>query len=176
MENTANDDGLLTISEGALNTSTTFSGVISNNTGAFSSNSAAQIVVALTKVGNGTFSLTGTGSNYGGPTNISAGAIAAASLAVEGTAGGVGSSIGASNNSASNLVFSGGTLIYTGASATTDRNFTISPGVQADFNVSTAATTLNMSGVAVTTTGGITKDGAGALILTGAHTPIPVRL
>src|SRR5262249_17953112 len=55
-------------------------------------------------------SLTGV-NTYTGVTTINAGVLAVTTLAN----GGVSSSIGASSNAASNLVFNGGTLQYTGA-------------------------------------------------------------
>jgi fibronectin-binding autotransporter adhesin len=68
VQNQSGTPGTATISEGALNTNTTFSGsLIANGTD----------VIALTKVGTGTFGLTGANS-YTGPTTISAGTLALA--------------------------------------------------------------------------------------------------
>ena len=59
--------GTVTLSVGALNTDTTFSGTIVANTTS---------ILALTKTGTGTFTLTGTANNYNGLTTISGGRLA----------------------------------------------------------------------------------------------------
>ena len=82
---------------------------------------------------------------------------------------GVASGIGLSTNAASNLVFGGGTLRYTGGNTTTDRNFTINPGQSANWDVANAATTLTLTGSASASTGGLQKLGNGTLILSGSH-------
>ena len=64
-------------------------------------------------------------------------------------------------------VFNGGTLQYTGATASTDRNFTINAGKTATFDVST--NNLTVSGVSTATTGALTKIGSDILTLTGAN-------
>ncbi len=153
--------GTITLSIGALNTSTTYAGIIANNS---STAVGSANVLALTKVGSGVLTLTNT-NYYSGPTNLSGGTLAVAVLANGGTASG----IGQSSNAASNLNFLGGALAYTGGTTSIDRNFTAAAGTQADFNVSSAATTLTISGAA-STAGGLTKDGPGTLILTGGHT------
>src|SRR5262249_17715354 len=63
-------------------------------------------------------------SNYHGSTTLMSGILSVNSIAN----GGANSSIGASDNTAGNLVFSGGTLRYTGGSTSTDRNFTATNG------------------------------------------------
>ncbi len=79
------------------------------------------------------------------------------------------SSIGVSSNAASNLVFGGGTLRYTGGNTTTDRNFTVNSGQSAKWDVANGATTLILSGGAAASTGGFQKLGAGIVVLTGAQ-------
>ena len=118
----------------------------------------------FTKTGAGTIVLGGT-SNYTGVTTIQSGTVSVAALAN----GGVASPLGASTSAASNLVFDGGTLQFTGANANTNRGFTINPGKTAVIDVLNAASSLTIAG-AGTGAGALTKIGAGALTLAGANT------
>jgi fibronectin-binding autotransporter adhesin len=91
------------------------------------SNLDADDVIAVTKSGSSTWALNSTNSNYTGITTISGGVLEVASLAN----GGSNSSIGASTNAATNLVFgaSSASLRFIGSSSvTTDRGFTTSSG------------------------------------------------
>ena len=92
-------------------------------------------VLSLNKVDAGRWILSGTNS-YTGATNISGGTLQVTTLAD----GGSNSSIGASGNGAGNLLLgNGATLRYAGASASTDRRFTIngtSAGHGASLNAS----------------------------------------
>ncbi len=74
----------------------------------------------ITQNGTGTTTLTGNNSNTG-PTTLVAGALNVNTLPNGSTNG----PIGASSNSAGNVVFSGGALRYSGAGTTTDRLFSI---------------------------------------------------
>jgi fibronectin-binding autotransporter adhesin len=66
--------------------------------------------------------------------------------------GGSNSSIGASANSAANLVFNGGTLKYVGTGSSTDRLFTIGPvGATLDSSGSGAVNFTNVAGTIATT-------------------------
>ena len=99
-------------------------GIQQNSTGTFTI--ASQLVdnggaIGFTKAGTGTVALTATNSTYTGPTVVSQGTLAVASI----VNGGVASSIGASTADSSNLVLEGGTLRYTGSGATSDRGFTL---------------------------------------------------
>ena len=132
-----------------------FSGILANGTGTLS----------LTKVGAGTQTLTGA-NTYTGVTTVNGGVLSVSTMA----AGGVASGIGAATNAAANLVLGGGTLQYTGASVTTDHNFTLTLGTVSGINVSTAGTNLLVTGQSAATTGGLTKTGAGTLSFTGANT------
>ena len=58
---------------------------------------------------------------------------------------------------------------YTGATARTDRNFTINAGQTATFDVSNSGANLTISGASTATSGSLTKLGAGTLTLTGAN-------
>ncbi len=145
----------LTLSLGNGNGSGTFSGVLENPSSTLN----------LTKAGSGTQTLSGN-NTYTGVTTISAGTLSVATIGNGGVAG----NLGQATNAAANLVLSGGTLLYTGASASTDRNFTLTAGTTSTISVSTAATTLTMSGASTSTTGALTKAGDGTLTLTGNNT------
>ncbi len=80
----------------------------------------------VTKTGAGTWILTNPNSTYTGITTISGGVLGVDKL----SDGGFASSIGASSSAAANLVIgNGSTLRYTGSGDTTNRLFTLSPGV-----------------------------------------------
>jgi fibronectin-binding autotransporter adhesin len=100
------------------------------------------------------------------------------STAASGTAGtnvsstiGTGNGLGLSTNAATNLVFDGGTLQYTGSTAISDRAFTINAGKTATIEVTTAGQSLTLVGATGTATdGALTKTGAGTLTLSGNST------
>jgi autotransporter-associated beta strand protein len=137
----------LTIGTGA---DSTFAGIISGSGG------------SLIKDGTNTLTLSGV-NTYTGVTTLSAGTLSVATIGNGGVAG----NLGQATNAAANLVFNGGTLSYTGATASTDRNFTINTGDTATINV--AANNLTMSGASTNTNGAITKTGTGTLTLTGTN-------
>jgi fibronectin-binding autotransporter adhesin len=116
----------------------------------------------IQKRDNGTWTLSGSNS-FTGATTITSGVLVANTLAN----GGSNSSLGAATTAAGNLVFDGGTLRYTGATATTDRDFTIIDGKAAVFDVTQAGTTLTFDRIQGSTVAGnrsITKNGAGTLL------------
>ncbi len=115
---------------------------------------------SLTKSGSGTLVLTGANSHTG-VTTISGGVLSVSTLGNGGVAG----NLGAASNASSNLVLNGGTLRYTGATASSDRGFTLQSG---GGTIDVASADLTLSGVA-TGPGALTKTGAGTLILTGAN-------
>ncbi|MCL1633627.1 autotransporter-associated beta strand repeat-containing protein [Luteimonas sp. SX5] len=119
----------------------------------------------FTKTGAGTLTLANAGNDYVGVTNIAAGTLAVNTLAN----GGLASGIGAASSASSNLSLSGGgRLDYLGGTVSTDRGFTLGTG-NGRIGVAQAGSTLTMSGIA-TGTGGLFKDGAGTLVLSGNNT------
>lgn len=113
---------------------------------------------ALIKTNTGTLTIN-TVNAYTGPTLISNGVVEVAVLAN----GSQNSSLGASDNSAANLVVDGGTLSYLGATATTDRAATLGAN-GGTLGVASGGTALTVSG-ALTGAGPLTKSGAGTLTL-----------
>jgi len=105
-----NATGTKTISEGALNTDTTFSGAIGGGSG----------TIALTKVGTGTLTLSGNNS-YSGGTTISAGKIQITNA----SGSGIGTAAISVNGGTSATL--GGTGIATGA-VTVDNGSHLAPG------------------------------------------------
>lgn len=142
---TVNGAGNITIGS-----ATSSFGTIYNSTGAGN----------VTYNGTGTLTLNDGGDTYSGVTTISSGTVSVNTLANGGSA----SSIGNSSNAAANLVLGGGTLSYTGATVSTDRNFTLT--ANSGVNVTTSAANLSLLG---TNTGAfnLTKGGAGTLTLGG---------
>jgi len=116
----------------------------------------------ITKISTGVALLSGD-NTYTGPTTINAGSLNIAALAN----GGNSSPIGASANTAGNLVLGGGTLVYTGSTVSTDRAFTLTSGTNSTINVSTSSTILTIGGAAASSTGSLTKAGNGTLVLSG---------
>jgi fibronectin-binding autotransporter adhesin len=133
---------------GGNNSSTTFAGVISGSGG------------SLTKVGTGTLTLTGTNTYTGGNT-FREGTVSVSTIGNGGSSGG----IGGAGNGIAFMVFDGGALQYTGASASSHRSYTINAGKMAIWDVTT--NTLTLTGASAVTTGGLQKKGAGTLVISG---------
>jgi len=140
--------------EAAGSTTLTVNGIIANN---------GSGTGALTKTGGGTVALTAA-NTYTGATTISGGTLSVGTIGNGGVAG----NLGQAGNAATNLVFDGGTLEYTGSTATSDRAFTINAGKTATINTANGLTLAGATGAA--TDGALTKTGAGNLTLTGAGT------
>ena len=98
-------------------------------------------------------------STYTGDTTISSGSISVSAINNAGNPGNLGGG--------TNIVFDGGTLQYTGANANTDRNFSITAGKTAFFDITT--NNLTISGSSLATTEGLTKSGLGTLALAGTN-------
>ncbi|MBZ0091606.1 MAG: autotransporter-associated beta strand repeat-containing protein, partial [Sulfuricellaceae bacterium] len=141
--------GSATLTSGGDNSTTAFSGVIGGSGG-------------LTKSGSGSLTLSGS-NTYTGVTTLSAGTLSVGTIGNGGAAG----NLGAATNAAANLVLGGGTLQYTGADASTNRNFTLTAGTTSTFDVT--ANNLTISGASTNTTGALTKAGSGTLTLAGAN-------
>lgn len=117
----------------------------------------------LIKRGTGSLALNTTGNDFTGGVLIEGGSVIIGSLSNAGTA----SPIGAGAAAPANLVLSGGTLSYTGGTATSSRGFTIG-AAESGIEVTNAAANLTLSGTPAATAGGLVKKGAGTLTLTGS--------
>ncbi|MFZ5494973.1 MAG: beta strand repeat-containing protein [Verrucomicrobiota bacterium] len=163
---TNNPDGA-TISGGTLGLGANRTFTIGDSTATTSDLAISSVIsgtsFGISKQGAGTLVLSGANS-YTGATTLSAGTLSISDVAN----GGVASHLGQSTNAAANLVFDGGTLSFTGATDSTDRNFTINTGKTATIEVANAAANLTISGASTSTNGALTKTGDGKLTLTGA--------
>ena len=121
----------------------------------------------LTQAGAGKLTLSGANTFTGGVSlsDLSGSVLSVATIGNGGVAGG----LGQADNAAANLVFAGGALQYTGASASTDRSFTINAGKTATFDIASGSTTLTISGASAASSGSLTKTGPGTLALAGTH-------
>ena len=116
----------------------------------------------LTKQGSAILTIA-TANDYTGPTVLSGGTVIVTNLAN----GGQASPIGMSSSAASNLVFAGGQLSYTGPTATIDRGYTVS-GAGGGF---ATVNDLNLTGpVAASLGGSFVKAGSGRLTYLGGGT------
>ena len=134
-----------------------------DNTSASAMSGVVSGAGSLTKAGSGTLTLSGA-NTYTGGTTISAGTLSVGTIGNGGVAG----NLGAATNAAANLVLGGGTLQYTGLTASTDRNFNLIAGTNSAIDVTT--NNLTLAGASTDTTGALTKTGAGTLTLSGANT------
>lgn len=161
--------GALQIGNGGTTGSLTTTAITNNATLAFnrSNGLAFSNVISgtggITQAGAGTTTLSG-GNSFTGVTKITQGTLSVATIGDGGVASG---NLGSATNAASNLVFDGGTLQYTGSTASTDRNFTINTGKIATIEIS--ANNLTIAGASASTNGGLTKTGNGTLTLSGSN-------
>ena len=118
--------------------------------------------IGLLKTNSGTVTILAT-NTYTGVTVIGSGTISVAYL----PNGGLASPIGAASNNTNNLLFTGGTLAYSGPSASTDRGMTLK-GSGGTFTV-TNGTTLTLAGT-ITGSGGFTLNGGKLTVGTGGST------
>jgi len=118
--------------------------------------------VNLTKTTSGTVTLTGV-NTYTGITTITLGMLSVGTIG-NGSAGG--SNLGNASNLAANLVFTAGTLQYTGGPSSTDRSSTLT-AITVD--VTNPSTILTMAGATNVAAGALTKAGSGTLNLAAAQ-------
>ena len=152
--------GAVTLINGSINGTT---GTLSGTSYSMQNGNVSAILAgtgALTKTTAGVVTLSGV-NTYTGRTTINAGILSVASIGDGSVAG----NMGAASNVATNLVLGGGTLQYTGASATTNRNYVLTAGTTSVIELTTS--NLTISGASTNTTGGITKKGSGTLTLSG---------
>ena len=97
----------------------------------------------LTKTNSGTLTILAT-NDFAGPTVIAGGTVSVPVIANSG----VPSPLGAADSGPGNLIFSCGTLRYTGSSASTDHGVTLNSG-GGTFEVSSNTTTLTLSNIIV---------------------------
>ncbi|MCW3090064.1 MAG: C-terminal target protein, partial [Ferruginibacter sp.] len=177
---TSNTVGTSVLTVGNNNTSTTYSGVISNGT------TPATMIVSLSKNGNGTLILSGS-SSYSGATTISSGALSINTIQnVSGGNSSLGAPITVSNGTI--IIGATGILRYTGSGHSSNRVInltgsgstldasgsgllTLTGGVIGNtFNLELSGTgNGNEGGVINTTSGGVTKSGNGKWTLSGAN-------
>ncbi|MEY2498569.1 MAG: fibronectin-binding autotransporter adhesin [Verrucomicrobiota bacterium] len=158
----SSDSGTLSLTNAGTVTGATF-GLTLAGAGNGSVSSIIGITTGgLTKTGAGTWTLSGA-NTYTGVTTLSGGILSVGTIGNGGVAG----NLGQATNAATKLVFDGGTLRYTGVTASTDRNFTINTGKTATFDIN--ANTLTVSGASTATNGVLTKIGSGTLVLSGAN-------
>jgi autotransporter-associated beta strand protein len=129
----------------------TFSGIISG--------AGSGLTLAATEAG--TLILSGT-NTYNAATTIKGGTLSVATIGDAGFAG----NLGQATNAATNFVLGGGTLLYTGIAASSDRNFTLTNGTTSTIS---NENTLTLNGSAGGSTGSLIKAGSGTLVFGGSN-------
>ncbi len=159
--NNSSGGGAYTLSSAGVETLTATGGVSVTGTGDATINTVIAGATSVTQAGNGTLTLNGA-NTYTGVTTISGGTLQANIADVAATSGALGNG--------GDITFTGGALQYTGLSNGTD--------YATRFKNSTSAVTLDTNGNAVTlagiidstNTGGLEKQGADTLTLSGVNT------
>ena len=156
--------GAVTLTDGSI--TGTGTGTLTSTSGFSVFNGTISAILdgsaGLTKSGDGTVTLSGA-NTYTGVTTINAGTLSVATINNGGTSG----NLGAASKAPAKLVLGGGTLQYTGATASTNRSFTLTNGTTSTIDVT--ANNLTILGAGANTTGALTKTGAGTLTFSGAN-------
>ena len=150
-----------------LNTNVHPGSVLFNSSASYtlSGNGAISGSTGLTATNTGTLTIQTT-NGYTGVTTISGATVSIGYITNSGSP----SPIGAATAAAANVVLNGGTLQYTGGTASTDHGATLGAG-GGTVSVTTAGSTLSVGGVINGTSGGgLTASGSGTLVLGGANT------
>lgn len=119
----------------------------------------------LTKRGTGTLGLSGS-NTYSGVLTVENGNLSIATINNESANGVLGNSTNAVVLGSSGYT---GTLQYTGATASSNKKFTMASGGTGAFQIDTSGTTLTLSGI-IDGSGALQKTGAGTLVLSGVNT------
>jgi autotransporter-associated beta strand protein len=152
---------------------TSVANIANSGTLAFKRSDAVSFGTVVTGTGslaqNGPGKLTVTGANtFTGPAAVNGGILSVATL----PNGGVNSPLGASTNAAANLLLNDtGTLQYTGATATTDRLFTVGSGATGGTLDASGTGALTMGNAGVVALGGNALD-PHTLTLSGTSAPV----
>ena len=156
-------DGASITGTGTLTTQGTGGG-FEFESGSVSANLTGIAARKINKTTSGFMLLSGS-NTYLGVTTLSGGILSVGSIGN----GGVTGNFGKATNAAGNIVFNNGTLQYTGATGSTDRNFTITDLQGAYFDIFLSGTNLTWSGASISTGGTLTKTGVGTLTLSGLN-------
>ena len=163
------DDSALGTTDIVLNTSVTPNGMIFDNSllpYAVSGTGGITGAGGVLKKGTGDATMS-TANTFTGGVRIESGRLVVPTMGN----GGAASPLGAAPAAAANLVLAGGTLAYSGVTASSDRGFTVSTN-PSSLEVVEANTTLTLTGQARGTTGEFHKSGAGTLALSAATNAI----
>jgi len=169
------NSGNLTSPSGALT-------LVNNSTNNLTVNSTVVGLIDVKMSGTGTAVLAGN-NTYTGVTTLEQGVLSVSTIGNGGVAG----NLGAAGNATSNIVFTGGTLLYTGPDTTTDRGFTVTNTgsrfeTAANFQfsgagINFASGSITIGGAGNTTitsiisgSGALAKDGSSTLTLQGMNT------
>ena len=136
-----------------------------NNSGAVNVSAVIQNAAAggVVKAGPGVLVLSGT-NTFTGSVSVNQGILSVSTVAASGTSSNLGAGSLINLGDGSNL----GTLLYTGATAATNRSITLGTG-GGTISVSTAASVLTLTGV-LSGSGSFSKIGDGSLTLAGSNT------
>ena len=119
----------------------------------------------LTKSGAGSLTIS-TANTFTGAVRLAGGTTSVATVAN----GGVASPLGAGAVDSTNLVFAGGTLAYTGGTATTNRGLSLSGADAAGgIQVTQSGTVMSITGRVTAESGGFRKTGPGHLLFLGTN-------